>query len=314
VGNGYGEGAAIVGGKTKGEGVLGGGLCSASTTMFNAALRAGFQMGQRYNHGYYISRYPVGLDATIWVSGSSVKNMTFTNDSKYPIVIRAINKKRAVTFEVWGVGDGRTVNLSDPIVTNEVAATQWYQFTDELGPRQTERTEYGADGFDSVVTRTVRDANGNVIHSDSFRSDYKRVDGIVMVGRYPGDPPAGTKIPYTNSLPPAPGPTPTPTPGPETSPTASFTKSNQGGGTFSFNASASTGGGLTYDWDFGDGNTGNGKNVSHTFAPGEYDVTLTVTNTAGTSSVTKHVSVSGATAPPTDPPPTETPPEPTVSP
>jgi vancomycin resistance protein YoaR len=304
-GNGYTDGAAIVGGKTKGEGVLGGGLCSASTTVFNAALRAGFQMGARYNHGYYITRYPVGLDATIWVSGSSVKNMTFVNDSKYPIVIKAISKKRAITFQVWGVGDGRTVNLADPIVSNERESEQWYQFTDDLGPRQTERTEYGADGFDSIVTRTVRDANGNVIHSDSFRSDYKRVDGIVMVGRYPGDPPAGTRIPLTNNLPPAPGPTPTPTPGPETQPVASFTKTKSGS-TVTFNAGSSTGGGLTYSWDFGDGHTGSGKNASHTYeTPNTYTVTLTVTNSVGSDVATAQVNITGGgpTPEPTDPPP-----------
>ena len=214
--NGYTDGAALIHGKTKGEGVLGGGLCSASTTMFNAALRAGFQMGARSNHAYYITRYPVGLDATIWVSGNSVKNMTFTNDSKYPIVIRSINKKRSVTFEVWGVGDGRTVSLSEPVVTNETIASQWYQFTDTdtLGPRETERIEYGADGFDAIVNRTVRDANGNIIHTDSFHSDYRRTDGIVLVGRCASDPPSGYRIPLDQSLPPCGGPTPTPSPKP----------------------------------------------------------------------------------------------------
>lgn len=217
VANGYTDGAAIIHGKTKGEGVLGGGLCSASTTMFNAALRAGFQMGARYNHFYYISRYPIGLDATIWISGSSVKNMTFTNDSKYPIVIRSINKRRSVTFQVWGVSDGRTVSLADPVVSNPVVAGQYYQFTDTLPARQTERTEYGADGFDAVVVRTVRSANGSILHQDTFQSDYGMVNGIVLLGRYPGDPPAGTLIPY-GPLPPAPGPTPAPTPKPTTTP------------------------------------------------------------------------------------------------
>lgn len=303
VANGYTEGAAIVRGKTKGDGVLGGGLCSASTTMFNAALRAGFAINKRSNHYYYITRYPVGLDATIWVSGSYVKNMTFTNDSQYPIVIRGINKKRSVTFQVWGVGDGRTVSLADPIVTNETTASQWYEFTDTLAPRQTERTEYGADGFDSVVTRTVRDVNGNVIHNDTFKSDYGRVDGIVLVGRYPGDPPSGTKIPYEDGLPPPPGPTPTPSPGPETSPTAFISKTKVDANTFTFSGSASTGGGLTYDWNFGDGHSGTGKNVSHDYeAPNNYIVTLVVTNTVGSDDATTPANVSGATAPPSGAP------------
>jgi vancomycin resistance protein YoaR len=321
VANGYTDGAALIHGKTVGEGVLGGGLCSASTTMFNAALRAGFQMGARYNHAYYITRYPVGLDATIWVSGNSVKNMTFTNDSKYPIVVRAINKKRSVTFQIWGVSDGRTVNLSDPVVTGETEANQYWQFTDTLGPRQTERTEYGADGFDSVVNRTVRDASGNVIHTDSFRSDYRRTDGIVLVGRCGGDPPSTTKIPLEQSLPPCnggptptPGGTPKPTPtGGETSPIAKFTKNCTSAGSCTFDASASTGGNLTYSWSYSDGGSDTGMTASHNFATSG-TVTLTVSNTVGSNPKTKSVTVSGGGGPSPEPSNTPVPTSPTPSP
>jgi vancomycin resistance protein YoaR len=317
--NGYTDGAAIIHGNTKGEGVLGGGLCSASTTMFNAALRAGFQMGARYNHAYFITRYPVGLDATIWVSGNSVKNMTFTNDSKYPIVIRTINKKRAVTFQVWGVGDGRTVNLADPIVSNETEAQQLYKFTDTLPARQTERTEFGADGFNSIVSRTVRDRAGAVIHQDTFRSNYRTVNGIVMVGRCNGDPASGQTQPLDQPLPncggggPTPTPKPTQTPGPTSSPVAPHADFNwhQVNGTMKISfGNDSSGGNLTYDWDFGDGVHSTAANPTHNYknaGPGDYQVTLTVTNGAGTDSkgpLTVHVDAVATPAPTGSPAPT----------
>ncbi len=72
---GYGPGGYIAGDHTDPTGALGGGMCSSSTTLFNAAMRAGLQMGSRVNHQYYIYRYPLGLDAT--VSRSSRRN---TND------------------------------------------------------------------------------------------------------------------------------------------------------------------------------------------------------------------------------------------
>ena len=86
---GYKAGGAIINGRTEPQGALAGGICSCSTTLFNAALRAGYEMGARRNHYYYIDRYPLGLDATVFISASGSKQtMSFTNDTDYPILIR----------------------------------------------------------------------------------------------------------------------------------------------------------------------------------------------------------------------------------
>ena len=63
-----------------------------------------------------------------------------------------------------------------------------------------------------------------------------------------------------------------------------------------FDASASSdpdGNIVSYLWDFGDGDTGSGATVSHTFTdPGAYDVTLTVAdNESGVATLTRTVSV-----------------------
>lgn len=191
----YTAGAAIVNGHTVLEGVLGGGMCSSSTTLFNAALRAGLDMRNRGNHFYYISRYPLGLDATVWISRARRLTMAFVNDTGYPILIRGINEQGKVTFHVFGVDDGRTVELSDPVVENPVVAIDQVQYTDSLAPGVKKRIEFNTDGMEVWVTRTVKDAAGNILHEDTFHSKYGTVNGITQVGRYPGDPRDGTTIP-----------------------------------------------------------------------------------------------------------------------
>ncbi|CAN5744046.1 hypothetical protein BH24CHL6_BH24CHL6_06170 [soil metagenome] len=192
---GYGDGGAIIRGRTVPDGALAGGICSCSTTIFNAALRAGLEMGARRNHYYYISRYPVGLDATVWISNSGKRQtMRFTNDMQHPLLVRGINRRGAVIFEVWGVPDGRTVSFSKPVISNEKRAYEILRYSDSLRPGQRRRIEWPANGFDSSVTRTVLDATGAVIHTDTYKSSYAMIKGVTLVGRSANSPKHGTEV------------------------------------------------------------------------------------------------------------------------
>jgi vancomycin resistance protein YoaR len=206
---GYKDGGAIINGRTEPQGALAGGICSASTTMFNAAIRYGLEMGARRNHYYYIDRYPLGLDATVFQSGSgSVQTMSFRNDTADPLLIRGygwkVGTKGYVKFEIWSVPAGRSVSFSKPIVKNVRPASDSTQYTTTLAPGKRERIEYPVDGKDVWVTRTVKDAAGNVIHRETYYSHYARVTGIVLIGAAAAPPP------------PPPEPTPEPTPDPAT--------------------------------------------------------------------------------------------------
>ena len=147
---GYRMGGAIVEGHTQ-EGVaLAGGICSTSTTLFNAALRAGLKMGERSNHYYYITRYPVGLDATVSkTSGGGGQNMTFTNDTHYPILIKSFKTGGSVTFSLYGIPSGRKVTFSKPIITNYVRATSEIVHVSTLPAGRLVRIEYPDDGFNA---------------------------------------------------------------------------------------------------------------------------------------------------------------------
>lgn len=219
---GYGPGGAIINGHTQETGALGGGICSCSTTLFNAALRAGLQMGARMNHYYYISRYPRGLDATVYKSdGGWTQTMSFRNDTPYPILIRGINGPGRVTFQLYGVPTGRRVVLSAPTITNEHAATDTIQYTTSLRLGQRERVEWPANGFDASVTRTVYDGSGRVIHRETYHSHYATITGLTLVGgKAPTSPaPGPTPTPPNPSPSPTPAPSPTPSPIPTPTPT-----------------------------------------------------------------------------------------------
>jgi vancomycin resistance protein YoaR len=185
---GYKSGGAIINGRTEPQGALAGGICSCSTTLFNAALRAGYEMGARRNHYYYIDRYPLGLDATVFISASGSKQtMSFTNDTDYPILIRGYGFRDGgtgyVKFEVYSVPTGRKVSISTGSRRNLRYATDTIQYTSTLAPGVRKRIEYPVNGFQVTAVRTVRDRNGNVIHRDTYHSNYATITGITLVGR-----------------------------------------------------------------------------------------------------------------------------------
>jgi len=202
---GYKLGGAIIDGHSVEGKSIGGGICSCSTTIFNAALRAGLEMGIRANHYYYISRYPKGLDATVFIDGSSVQDMTFRNDTQNPILIKATTGLGMVRFTLYSVPTGRTVTFTNPIVKNYKPGYTEIQPTTTLAPGVRMTVEYPADGQDVTVTRTVTDATGKVIHVDTYSSHYAQMIGIIMVGE------KATPTP-TPALTPSPTPTPAPTP------------------------------------------------------------------------------------------------------
>jgi vancomycin resistance protein YoaR len=182
---GTGPGNAIVNGKITVTGAFGGGICTTSTTLFNAAFRAGMVPLARQNHNEFIDRYPPGLDATVWIVGSTKQTMSFKNDTEYPILIqRTITKdgsKRWLTFKIWSVPNGRTYKISDRVIKPGPRAidTVVKDPTKPVGYRYRNNTP--ADGAKVWVTVTIYD-HGKVHWTKRYYSNYPAVNGVLVVG------------------------------------------------------------------------------------------------------------------------------------
>jgi vancomycin resistance protein YoaR len=182
---GIGPGNAIEGGKITVTGAFGGGICTTSTTLFNAAFRAGMVPIARKNHNEYITRYPAGLDATVFISGNVTQTMSFKNDTEYPILIeRVITRdggRRWLTFKIWSVPNGRTYKITNTVIQHGPAAkdTTVKDPTKPVG--YTYRNNAPADGAKVGVTVTIYD-NGKVHWTKRYYSNYPPVNGVLVVG------------------------------------------------------------------------------------------------------------------------------------
>ncbi len=185
---GVGPGNAIVNGKITVTGALGGGICTTSTTLFNAAFRAGMVPLAKKNHNEFITRYPPGLDATVWRVGNAKQTMSFKNDTDYPILIqrtiRNAGSKRWITFKIWSVPNGRTYKISNLVIQHGPRATARTvkDPTKPVGYRYLNNAP--ADGAKVWVTVSIYD-HGKLHWTKRYFSNYPAVDGVTVVGTKP---------------------------------------------------------------------------------------------------------------------------------
>jgi len=182
---GTGPGNAIEGGKITVTGAFGGGICTTSTTLFNAAFRAGMIPLARKNHNEFIDRYPAGLDATVWIVGNAKQTMSFLNDTKYPILItRTVTNagsKRWLTFHIWSVPNGRSAKVTDTVIQpGERAVNKTvYDPTKPVGYRFFNNS--AVNGAKVWTTVSIYD-RGKLHWRKRYFSNYPAVDGVTILG------------------------------------------------------------------------------------------------------------------------------------
>jgi vancomycin resistance protein YoaR len=182
---GVGPGNAIEGGKITVTGAFGGGICTTSTTLFNAALDAGMVPLARQNHNEFIDRYPPGLDATVWIVGNAKQTMSFRNDTKYPILItRSVTRegsKRWLTFRIWSVPNGRTTKISNLVIEPGERAVDTVVKDPTKPVGYIYRNNSAVNGAKVWVTVSIYD-HGKLHWKKRYFSNYPAVDGVVIVG------------------------------------------------------------------------------------------------------------------------------------
>ncbi len=90
---------------------IGGGVSQFGTTIHNAVFWGGFQVDSHKPHTGWISRYPLGIEATLVYRSIDYR---FTNDTPNPVTIRTSSTGTSVTVEIWGNQGGWQVTGSHP--------------------------------------------------------------------------------------------------------------------------------------------------------------------------------------------------------
>ncbi|UDY22845.1 VanW family protein [Nocardioides sp. Kera G14] len=175
--NGFTEGWTIQDGVFKSD--LGGGVSQMATTTFNAMFFAGLQDVEHKPHSLYISRYPIGREAT--VAWGSV-DLRFKNNTKYGVLVRAAVKpstpssQGVVTVSMWSTKIWDITTSTGP----RYASTPFKKITDTSGNCE---TTSGANGFQIDVKRYFHHVgSAAVVKTENFHTTYNPQNQVTCKG------------------------------------------------------------------------------------------------------------------------------------
>jgi vancomycin resistance protein YoaR len=157
---------------------IGGGICQVSTTAFRAAFWAGYPITERWHHGQRVGYYElrgggVGMDATVY---SPHVDLKFVNDRSAPLLIETEvgEGTHRLIFRFYSTDDGRRVEKEGPVVTDETEpGPPIYELDEDLQPGTVIKWQSAVGGLTATVERWVYDASGDVLHHDTFVSEYE---------------------------------------------------------------------------------------------------------------------------------------------
>ena len=169
--NGFQESVVIFDGQfVKG---VGGGVCQLSTTLFNAALRAGMKITESRSHSLSVSYVPPSLDAMV----SEYSDLKFVNPYDTPVYLGARVEGGSVTAECYGLPDGNRYETESVVLYR-------------LAPPPAETVEGDEDkilraekeGVASESYRLVYDGKGKLLRRELLRRDnYAVVRGLRQI-------------------------------------------------------------------------------------------------------------------------------------
>lgn len=147
---------------------IGGGLSQVSTTVLNTAWEAGLQLDEFHPHSYYISRYPVGKEATIAVG---ILDNRWTNNTNTPVLIQTYLEGGEIVMTFWGDRQFSVQTITGPR-TNIVTADK------REDDSETCLHQSAQDGFDITVTR-VLSRSGSEVSRQSYTTHYDASPEVV---------------------------------------------------------------------------------------------------------------------------------------
>ena len=179
------------------EDTFGGGVSQVATTLFNVAWEAGLKITARTAHSLYISRYPLGRDATVSYPDIDLR---FVNDTDGWLYVDGSYDGTGISIRLLGVADDRRV-VSEAGALEEVGPPEIERVPDRTLFVGEEWIEDDGEPARAVTVKRTVYHEGKVLHAETWRTTYRSEPQIVRYGTKPEpkEDPAPTPPPPTST-------------------------------------------------------------------------------------------------------------------
>ena len=196
------------------EDAIGGGVSQISTTTYNAAFFGGMRIITHQPHQFYISRYPMGREATVSWGGPE---LIWKNDWPAAVLVDTAYTDTSITVRLYSSKLGRRVTTETGEPHGYVAPRTITIRNSSLAPGTTHVVQSaGPSGFTISYTRKVfRD--DKLKRNEHYTWRYDAENAIIEVGppARPKPKPEPKPEPPEATTPPPPTTAPAPTPPPD---------------------------------------------------------------------------------------------------
>ncbi len=161
------------------EDAVGGGVSQIATTTYNAAFFAGVRIITHQPHQFYISRYPMGREATVSWGGPE---LIWRNDWPAAILVKASAGSGSITVRFFSSKLGRKVLTKTGEPHSYVQPKTITVRDSSLPPGSTNVVQSaGPPGFTISYTRKVL-RNGKLRRNEHYTWRYDAEDEVIEVG------------------------------------------------------------------------------------------------------------------------------------
>lgn len=156
---------------------LGGGVCQASSTLYNAVLFTNLEVVERYKHTIPSTYVPKGRDATV---SYGVLDFKFKNSFAYPIYIESYVQNNMMKVNVYGCKTHNKIVKIESKQNEVIKRPLEVKYDSNILEGEEKIDQKGRDGY-KVTTYRVIYENGKVLERQKISNDYYKPQKQIII-------------------------------------------------------------------------------------------------------------------------------------